>query len=273
MILGYLTDIEIRLILQLTQQVYGMKEPQPLKILITGASSGIGEALAYKFAQQGHVLFLVARRQEKLEKLASQIKTPVHIYPLDIRDQEKVKTSLQSLEIDVLINNAGIALGRSPFQETSSQDINQVIETNINGLVNCTHALLPPMVHRNKGHIINIGSIAGKYPYLGSHVYGASKAFVEQFSFNLRADLLGTALKVTCIAPGLTKTDFFDVRFKGDKDKVKDVYQNIMALQAQDIAETVDFCVHLPAHVNINFMEVMSVYQAFSNIAMHHFKE
>lgn len=248
-----------------------MNEAQPLKILITGASSGIGEALAYKFAKQGHTLFLVARRQEKLEELASKLKTSVHIYPIDIRDQEDVLSSFQSLEIDVLINNAGLALGRSPFQETSSQDINQVIETNISGLINCTHALLSSMVHRNKGHIINIGSVAGKYPYLGSHVYGASKAFVEQFSLNLRTDLLGTAIKVTCIAPGLTETDFFEVRFKGDKNKAKDVYQNTIALQAQDIAETVDFCIRLPAHVNINFMEVMSVYQGFSNIAIHRF--
>lgn len=248
-----------------------MNKRRPLRILITGASSGIGEALAYQFANDSHFLYLVARRKSRLEELSKKLHTPTTIIPLDVRDREKVKRELEPLDVDILINNAGLALGLSKFHEMSFEDIHQMIATNIEGLISCTHALLPSMVLRNQGHIVNLGSVAGTYPYPGSHVYGATKAFVEQFSLNLRADLLGTDIRVTCIAPGMTKTEFSQVRFKGNQGKAQEVYERTIPLLAVDIASLVHFCVALPPHININFLEVMSTYQAFGNFAIHRF--
>lgn len=238
------------------------------KIFISGASSGIGEATAKMFAQNGYSLVLLARRKEKLEKLAQVLNSEVHLITSDIRDKESLAEELKDLDVDILINNAGLALGAHSFHETLQEDIDQVIQTNILGLTNCTHILLPKMILKKKGHIINIGSVAGTYPYPGSHVYGGTKAFIKQFSLNLRADLLGTGVRVTCISPGITETAFSEVRFKGDIQKAKSVYADTYPLKPNDIADIIFYCATVPSHVNINFVELMSSHQSFSNFAI-----
>lgn len=242
------------------------------KVFISGASSGIGEATAKMFAQNGYSLVLLARRKEKLEKIAQELNYDVHLITADVRDTQTLAEELKDLEIDILINNAGLALGSNSFHETSQEDIDQVIQTNILGVTNCTHILLPRMLLRKKGHIINLGSVAGSYPYPGSHVYGGTKAFIKQFSLNLRADLLGSGIRVTCISPGVTETAFSEVRFKGDIEKAKSVYADTCPLKSQDVADVIFYCATLPTHININFVELMSTNQSFSNFAINRTK-
>jgi 3-hydroxy acid dehydrogenase/malonic semialdehyde reductase len=166
--------------------------------------------------------------------------------------------------ITVLINNAGLALGLEPAHKCWVDDWEQMVDTNIKGLLYFSHAILQGMVERNHGHIINLGSIAGNYPYPGGNVYAATKAFVRHFSLNLRADLLGTAIKVTNIEPGMSETEFSNVRFKGDNNKADSVYKGMQAITAEDIADTILWCINRPAHININTIEIMPVAQAFS---------
>ncbi len=245
-------------------------------IVITGASAGIGAAVARRLAKKGHTLVLLARRKEKLEELRSELgKNEAVIYELDVASRTEVETTFARIEkevgeIDVLVNNAGLALGLEKAQESKLDDWQKCIDVNINGLLYCTHAALPGMVKRNRGHIINIGSVAGSYPYPGGNVYCGTKAFVHQFSLCLRSDLLGTHVRVSCIEPGLVGgTEFSTVRFHGDEAKAKSVYEKTQPLTADDIAEVVHFCATLPPHININTVEVMPVAQAFSPLAIN----
>ncbi|MFC1811879.1 SDR family oxidoreductase [Thermodesulfobacteriota bacterium] len=245
-------------------------------VLITGASSGFGEACARRFAKEGWKLILAARRNERLKALQEELgkETSVHIITLDVRDQDAVITELSNLpdnfsEIDVLVNNAGLALGLEPAHESDISDWDTMIDTNVKGLMYCTRAALPGMVARNQGHIINIGSIAGDWPYPGGNVYGASKAFVKQFSRNLRSDLYGTAIRVTNIEPGLAESEFSVVRFKGDTKKAAKVYDGTQPLTPVDIAEMIYWVASLPPHININRLEVMPVCQTWAPFAVN----
>jgi len=245
-------------------------------IIITGATSGFGKACAIKFAEGGWRLILTGRRIERLNELRKLLseKTDILTLSFDIRNRTEVFKNLNTLtdefsKVDVLLNNAGLALGLSPSHETDLDDWDTMIDTNIKGLVYCTRAILPGMISRNSGQIINIGSIAASWPYPGGNVYGASKAFVQQFSRNLRADLLGTNVRVMNIEPGIAETEFSIVRFKGDREKAKKVYQNTRALSAEDIADIIWWIANTPEHVNVNQLEVMPTQQAWGPLAIH----
>ena len=244
-------------------------------VFITGATSGFGEACARRFANEGWKLILAARRAERLKELQAALggEHVVYAAPLDVRDLGAVKAFLSGLPenfsaIDVLVNNAGLALGMGPAHRADMEDWHIMVDTNIKGVLHCTHEVLPRMVERNKGHIVNIGSVAGDYPYPGANVYGGTKAFVKQFSRNLRADLIGTALRITNIEPGLAETEFNLVRFKGDRQKADKLYEGTENLTPEDIAETVYWTVSLPPHVNINRIEVMPVCQSWGTFAI-----
>ncbi|MBK8755338.1 MAG: SDR family oxidoreductase [Candidatus Competibacteraceae bacterium] len=243
--------------------------------LITGATSGFGAACARRFAAHRWTLILCGRRQDRLDALRTELAAtvPVHAFPLDVRDETAVNAAIAALpiefaEVDLLVNNAGLALGLEPAQRCDMEDWQRMIDTNIKGLLYCTRAILPGMVARQRGHIINIGSVAGSYPYPGGNVYGATKAFVKQFSLNLRADLLGTRVRVTNVEPGLAESEFSLVRFKGDRDKADQTYQGTQPLRPEDIADIVYWAATCPAHININRIEVMPVGQAFAPFAI-----
>lgn len=239
-------------------------------ILITGASSGFGAACARRFAAGGWRLIISGRRVDRLRQLEQELAGAVQsIVPLDVRDRASVTAQLAELEVDVLLNNAGLALGLEPAWQVDPEDWETMVDTNVKGVIHCTRTLLPGMVARNRGHIVNIGSTAGSWPYPGGNVYGATKAFVEQFSRNLRADLLGTLVRVTYLAPGMAETEFSAVRFKGDVDRAEQVYAGAKPLRAEDIAELVWFIVNLPGHVNVNALEVMSIDQSWGPLAVH----
>ncbi|PKN16293.1 MAG: NAD(P)-dependent oxidoreductase [Deltaproteobacteria bacterium HGW-Deltaproteobacteria-23] len=245
-------------------------------IFITGASSGFGAACARIFARESNRLILAARRIDPLITLQEELSAAceIHIIPLDVTDREAVAGAIEALperfrEIDVLINNAGLALGLEPAHRVDLDDWERMVDTNIKGLMYCTRFILPGMVARHRGHIVNISSTAGAWPYPGGNVYGGTKAFVTQFSRNLRSDLMGTGIRVTCIQPGMAETEFSKVRFKGDEDKAADVYAGTQPLTAEDIAETVEWVVSRPAHVNINTLELMCVDQAWGPFAVH----
>jgi 3-hydroxy acid dehydrogenase/malonic semialdehyde reductase len=233
-------------------------------ILITGASSGIGRAAAQALAAPDVTLILTGRRKAELEKTAAKCRPSknVRTLVLDIRDQQATLATLDGLAVDVLVNNAGLALDLSPADNASLEDWNTMIDTNIRGLVTATRTLLPGMKARGRGHIVNVSSIAGTYPYAGANVYGASKAFVTYFSLALRADLLGSPIRVTNLEPGMAETEFSTVRFKGDKERADAVYQGLQPLTAKDIAEAIRWAVSQPPHVNINRIEMMALMQA-----------
>ena len=243
-------------------------------IFITGATAGFGEAMAKRFAAAGHSLILTGRRSDRLAKLKSELKAPVHTVQLDVTDKNAVNQAVSSLPaefkaIDVLINNAGLAMGMGPAHTSEMSDWEQMIDTNIKGLIYVTRAILPGMVERDKGHVVNLGSVAGTYPYPGGNVYGGTKAFVHQFSLNLRADLLGSNVRVTSVEPGMAETEFSVVRFKGDTSKAKEAYKGMQPMTPDDIAQTIEFITTiLPEHVNINTIEMMPVMQAFSAFAV-----
>ncbi len=236
--------------------------------LVTGAGTGIGEACALSLAQAGARLVLTGRRRDKLEALAARLPTASHLMELDVRSPQEVQSALTGLpapfsEVDILINNAGLGLGLEPAHRASLEDWDTMIDTNCKGLVHVTHALLPGMVQRNRGHVVNLGSVAALYPYPGGNVYGATKAFVRQFSQNLKADLAGTRVRVTDVEPGMVQTDFSLVRFRGDAERANKVYEGMEPLRPQDIADIVLFCVTRPPHVNLNVVEVMPADQGF----------
>ena len=245
-------------------------------IFITGASSGFGAACARAFAARGDRLILAARRSESLQALAAELaeKTAVHPIVLDVRERAAVEAAIAALPaefaaVDVLINNAGLALGLEPSPRVDLDDWDTMVDTNIKGVMYCTRLLLPGMVERNLGHIVNIGSTAGAWPYPGGNVYGATKAFVAHLTRNLRADLLGSRVRVSCIAPGMAETEFSRVRFKGDDERAAKVYADTEPLSAEDIADIVVWVTGLPPHVNVNALEVMSVFQSWGPLAIY----
>lgn len=245
-------------------------------VLVTGASSGFGESIARHFAAKGDRLILTARRIERLEKLRAELESSadIHLLQLDVQNRQAVEEGMAGLpadfaQVEILINNAGLALGLEPAHRTDLDDWDTMIDTNCKGLVYCTRALLPGMVARNSGHIVNIGSTAGSYAYPGANVYGATKAFVEQFSANLRSDLLGTQVRVSCIAPGMAETEFSLIRFKQDAQKAAGVYAGSDAMTASDIAHAVMYVTDQPAHLNINHIEMMPVCQASAGLKVH----
>ena len=241
----------------------------PKCVMITGATGGFGEAFACRFAAVGAKLVLHGRNKEKLDQLAQTFDVPVHCVVFDLKDKSETIAQLEAIpaefkNIDVLVNNAGGALGLDKAHEANLQDWDDMIEMNAASLARITRLVLPQMVERQEGHVINIGSIAGNWPYPGGNVYGAVKAFVKQFSLNLRADLIGTGVRVTNIEPGIAETPFSLARFKGDSDKAAEVYANTTPLYADDIAETVFWAATLPQHVNVNTLEVMPTMQSFN---------
>lgn len=241
-------------------------------VFVTGASAGFGAACARRFAAKGARLILCGRRGDRLENLKAELKVPVHAITQDVRDRRAVERAVTALPpefaaVDVLVNNAGLALGLEPAQEADLDDWDQMVDTNIKGLTYCTRAVLPGMVARDRGHVINIGSVAATYPYPGGNAYGATKAFVQQFTMNLRADLFGTRVRATVIEPGLCgETEFSVVRFKGDAERAAKLYQDTQPLTADDIAECVLWTASLPPHVNVNRLEVMPVAQSFAGL-------
>ncbi|AGK49350.1 MULTISPECIES: SDR family NAD(P)-dependent oxidoreductase [Burkholderia] len=244
-------------------------------VFVTGASAGFGAAIARAFVKGGHRVVASARRKERLDALAAELGGALLPIELDVRDRaavEAVPTGLPAefAAVDVLVNNAGLALGVEPAHKASLDEWQTMIDTNCSGLVTVTRTLLPGMVERGRGHIFNLGSVAGSYPYPGGNVYGATKAFVRQFSLNLRADLIGTPLRVTDIEPGLCGgTEFSNVRYRGDDEKAANVYANVQPLTAEDIADTIYWIATRPAHVNINTIEMMPVAQAPAGLTVH----
>ena len=244
-------------------------------VLITGASTGFGAEMAKKFIQEGHKVIACARRFDKLQTLKNELGSNFLARQLDITDTTAIQNMLSQLpqdfaDINVLINNAGLALGIEAAHQTLLDDWETMVNTNVKGLMTMTHSILPSMVAKKEGLIINIGSTAGNYPYPGGNVYGATKAFIKQFSLNLRADLAAFGIRVSNIEPGMTgTTEFSKVRFKDNEDQANKVYENAAALTAKDIAETVYWVATQPKHVNINRIELMPVCQTFSGFTIH----
>ncbi len=241
--------------------------------LVTGATSGFGRAVAERFVREGARVIVTGRRPERLAELAKVLGNRALPVVLDVRDRKAVESAIATLprdfsSVDVLVNNAGLALGLEPAHRASLDDWETMIDTNCRGLVTCTRAVLPGMVSRARGHVVNIGSVAASYPYPGGNVYGATKAFVHQFSQNLKADLLGTPVRVTVIEPGMADTEFSLVRLK-DAGKARAVYSGMQPLTAEDVADTVAWCVTRPPHVNVNVIEMMPTQQAFGPFTVH----
>ena len=253
----------------------GTTASKPGTVFVTGASTGFGAAIARRFAADGARVIASARRTGRLAGLTGDFGPRVLPLELDVRDRAAVSQAVAGLpaefaEIDILVNNAGLAKGLLPAQQADLDDWDQMIDTNCKGLVYCTRAVLPGMVRRGRGHVINMGSVAGTYPYPGGNAYGGTKAFVHQFSLNLRSDLHGTGVRVTCVEPGMAGgTEFSLVRFDGDADKADAVYAGMQPLTPADIAETVHWVASLPAHVNINTIELMPVAQSFAPFQVH----
>ncbi|MDO9711846.1 SDR family oxidoreductase [Paracraurococcus lichenis] len=245
-------------------------------VLVTGATAGFGLAIARRFAADGARIVAVGRRADRLAALATELgEGRVHALPLDVADRAAVTAAVAGLPadfaaVDVLVNNAGLARGLEPAQAAELDDWDAMVDTNIKGLMYVTRAVLPGMVARDAGHIVNIGSTAGEWPYPGGNVYGATKAFVRQFSLNLRADLFGTRVRVTEIEPGLVGgTEFSSVRFKGDEAKATGVYAGTEPLVPEDIADAVHWVATRPARVNVNTLQVMPVVQSFAPLRVH----
>jgi 3-hydroxy acid dehydrogenase / malonic semialdehyde reductase len=244
-------------------------------VLVTGATSGFGVAIARRFAREGHRIIATGRRAERLAALANELGDAVALtLPLDVRDRAAVERAVAALPselaaIDLLVNNAGLARGLEPAQRAELDDWEEMVDTNVKGLMTMTRAVLPGMVARDRGHVVNLGSTAAHWPYLGANVYGATKAFVHQFSLNLRSDLLGTKVRVTVVHPGMAGgTEFSSIRFHGDDTRAAKVYEGTEPLVPEDVAETIHWVATLPARVNINAIELMPVAQAFAGLAV-----
>jgi 3-hydroxy acid dehydrogenase/malonic semialdehyde reductase len=244
-------------------------------VFVTGASAGFGAAIARRFAASGDRVIVAARRGDRITALADELGASAHAIELDVRDRAAVTQAIAGLPaafaaVDILVNNAGLAKGLEPAPRADLDDWDQMVDTNCKGLLYTTRALLPGMVERGRGHVINLGSVAGSYPYPGGNVYGATKAFVHQLSLNLRSDLHGTGVRVTCIEPGMSGgTEFSTVRFAGDEARARAVYAGMEPLGGDDIAEAVHWAAAQPAHVNINTIELMPVVQSFSAFQIH----
>lgn len=249
-----------------------------MTVFVTGATAGFGAAIARRFARDGAKIIATGRRKERLDALKKELGNQVLTLVLDVRDREQVAKTVAELPsefaaIDILVNNAGLALGLDPAPKANLDDWDTMVDTNCKGLTYVTRAVLPGMVERNRGHIVNLGSTAAEWPYPGAHVYGATKAFVHQFSLNLRSDLLGTAVRVTDIQPGMVGgTEFSQVRFHGDEKKAAAVYEGTQALTPEDVADSVHWAATRPAHVNINTIQLMPVCQAFAGLSVHRSK-
>ncbi len=243
-------------------------------VFVTGASAGFGAAITRKFVREGHKVIASGRRSDRLDELVAELGNAVHPLTLDVTDRAATETVAARLpkefaDVDVLVNNAGLALGMEPAHQVALGDWEAMIDTNVKGVTRMTRALLPGMVDRKRGHIVNIGSVSGHIPYPGGNVYGATKAFVAQFNLNLRADLLGTPVRVTNVEPGLAGgTEFSNVRFRGDDERASKFYDGTQPLTPEDIADAVYWVTTRPAHVNINVVELMPVCQAFAGTAV-----
>ena len=243
-----------------------------MNVLITGASAGFGEALAKLLVAKGHKVIGAARRLEKLETIANELGELFLPVKMDVSDTASLPQIIADLpaefsQIDVLVNNAGLALGTEPAYKSDLNDWMQMVDTNIKGLIALTHAVLPAMVERDSGYIINVGSIAGSWPYHGGNVYGATKAFVKQFSLNLRADLLGTQVRITNLEPGaIAGTEFSNVRYHGDDKKADKVYEGFKNMTGDDIGDILLWLIESPAHINVNRLEVMPVAQTYNGL-------
>lgn len=243
-------------------------------VLVTGATSGIGEACARKFGLAGYSVILNGRNPERLEKiknLLTENKVECITLPFDVRDNKAATAAVESLpkewqEIDVLINNAGLALGLEKEYDLKPEDWDAMIDTNIKGLLTMTHLIVPGMVQRNRGHIINIGSVAGDAAYAGGNVYCATKSAVKALSDGLRIDLAHTAIRVTNLKPGLVETNFSVIRFKGDEERAKKVYQGIQPLTGDDIADTALYAAQAPPHVQIAEVLILATHQASGSV-------
>lgn len=247
-------------------------DPKSLTVLITGATSGFGEAACRRFIEAGAKVIATGRRGERLQALKEELGERCFTAEFDVRDRAATEAALAALPaefagINVVVANAGLALGLGPAHEASLDDWDAMVATNINGLLYTVRAALPGMIARNEGHVILLGSVASDFPYPGGNVYGATKAFVTQFGLNLRADLLGSNVRVTSVEPGLSETEFSLVRFHGDKEKAARPYEGIDALSADDVAETIFWSATLPRRVNVNRLQVMPVMQAFGPFA------
>ena len=244
-------------------------------VLITGATAGFGMAIAKRYAAAGARLILCGRRGDRLAALAEELIVPVHSCVFDIRDRASVQGAIAALPpsfaaINVLVNNAGLALGLEPAWQADLDDWDIMVDTNLKGLMTMTRSVLPGMVERNRGHVVNLGSVAGTYAYPGANIYGATKAAVAQFSLNLIADLVKTGIRVTNVEPGMCGgSEFSEVRFHGDADKAAKVYEGTSPIMPEDIAETVFWATSLPPHVNINRIEMMPVCQAPAGFSVH----
>ena len=245
-----------------------------MNVLITGASAGFGKALAERLVAKGHRVIGCARRLEKLNALAETLGENFLPVVMDVSDTDSIPHIIANLpdgfnQIDVLVNNAGLALGTEPAHKASLGDWMRMTDTNVKGLIALTHAVLPAMVDRDSGYIINVGSIAGNWPYFGGNVYGATKAFVKQFSLNLRADLVGTQVRVTNIEPGVVAgTEFSNVRYHGDDDKAAKVYDGFKTMTGEDIGDILLWLIESPAHINVNRLEVMPVAQTYNGLTI-----
>lgn len=243
-------------------------------VLITGATSGFGAAAAKKFLNEGHKVILTGRRKARLKELTNGLPEQAHYEVLDVREKSQVFGLLDSLpeafrEIDVLINNAGLALGLGGADTADVEQWETMVDTNVKGLMYFCRAILPGMAERGGGHVVNIGSVAASWPYPGGNAYGGTKAFVQQFSRNLRSDLLGKNIRVSNIEPGMCETEFSLVRFEGDESRARQVYDGMKPLSPEDIAEIIYWTTALPAHINVNQLEVMPVAQAWSPFAVN----
>ncbi|MEK6220243.1 MAG: SDR family NAD(P)-dependent oxidoreductase [Psychrobacter cryohalolentis] len=245
-----------------------------MNVLITGASAGFGKALAERLIANGHRVIGCARRLDKLNALAENLSEAFLPVVMDVSDTASIPQIIADLpadfkQIDVLVNNAGLALGTEPAHKASLDDWMRMTDTNIKGLMALTHAVLPAMVARDSGYIINVGSIAGSWPYFGGNVYGATKAFVKQFSLNLRADLIGTQVRVTNLEPGnVAGTEFSNVRYHGDDDKAAKVYDGFKTMTGDDIGDILLWLIESPAHINVNRLEVMPVAQTYNGLTI-----
>ena len=238
-------------------------------ILVTGATSGFGDATARWLHAEGARIIAAGRRTERLDQLASDLGERVHPAPLDVRDQAAVKAAVEGLprdwaDIYGLVNNAGLARGLNAAHEADLDDWNEMVDANCKGLMYVTRAVLPGMVARGQGHVVNLGSVAGAYPYFGANVYGASKAFVHQFSLNLRADLVDKNIRVTSVEPGAAETEFSLVRFHGDQAKADATYQGLDPITAEDVADAIHYVLTAPPNINVNLIEIMAAQQGFA---------
>ncbi|MBS7837044.1 SDR family NAD(P)-dependent oxidoreductase [Wohlfahrtiimonas chitiniclastica] len=247
-----------------------------MNVVITGVSAGFGQEMARVFAAHGHHVIGIARRTDRLAALKAELNTQFTGFTLDVADRVAATQVVDEIietfgQVDILINNAGLALGMETADQANFEDWATMVNTNVMGLISLTQLFLPHMVAKNDGYIINMGSTAGSWPYAGGNVYGATKAFVKQFSLNLRADLFGKRIRVTNVEPGLCgETEFSNVRFKGDDDKAAALYDKAEPLTGKDIAEIVFWLANQPKHININRIEVMPTSQSFAGLKVHY---